>query len=131
MAQVRDAENSIEVLLFVKHEDEIGYLPWQREGEKLSPDRIPSKEEKRKILQQCIKLPGQLCSKKQIEVTLLELGKIRQQVLAGEWNQDAELQEESFLLLDENLETNFAGFHLSYTEAEGLFCERGEGNDRT
>ena len=131
MAQVRDAENSIEVLLFVKHEDEIRYLPWQQQGQCLPLDIIPSKEEKRNILQQCVKLPGQLCSKKQIEVTLLELDKIRQQVLAGEWKQDAELREESFLLLDENLETDFAGFHLRYTEAEGLFCEKGEGNDRT
>ena len=131
MAQVRDAENSIEVLLFVKHEDEIRYLPWQQEGENLPLDRIPSKEEKRKILQQCVKLPGVLCNTWQIGRTLKELNQIRQQVLAGEWNQDAELREESFLLLDENLETNFAGFHLRYTEAEGLFCEKGEGNDRT
>ena len=78
-----------------------------------------------------LKLPGQLCSKKQIGVTLLELDKIRQQILTGEWKQDAELREESYLVLDENLETDFAGFHLRYTEAEGLFCEKGEGNDRT
>ena len=131
MAQVRDAENSIEVLLFVKHEDEIRYLPWQQEGESLPLDRIPSKEEKRNILQQCVKLPGVLCNTWQIGRTLKELNQIRQQILAGEWKQDAELREESFLVLDENLETNFAGFHLRYTEAEGLFCEKGEGNDRT
>lgn len=131
MAQVRDAENSIEVLLFVKHEDEIRYLPWQQEGESLPLDRIPSKEEKRNILQQCVKLPGVLCNTWQIGRTLKELNQIRQQVLAGEWKEDAELREESFLVLDENLETNFAGFHLRYTEAEGLICEKGEGNDRT
>ena len=131
MAQVRDAENSIEVLLFIKHEDEIRYLPWQQEGESLPLDRIPSKEEKRKILQQCVKLPGALCKTWKIDMTLKELNQIRQWVLAGEWKQDAELREESFLLLDENLETNFAGFHLRYTKAEGLICEKGEGDDRT
>lgn len=130
-AQVRDAENSIEVLLFVKHEDEIRYLPWQQEGESLSLDRIPSKEERRKILQQCVKLPGALCKTWQIDMTLKELNQIRQRVLAGEWKEDAELREESFLVLDENLETNFAGSHLRYTEAEGLICEKGEGNDGT
>ena len=131
MAQVRDAENSIEVLLFVKHEDEIRYLPWQQEGESLPLDRIPSKEEKRNILQQCVNLPGVLCNTWQIGRTLKELNQIRQQVLAGEWKEDAELREESFLVLDENLETNFAGFHLRYTEAEGLICGKGEGDDRT
>ena len=131
MAQVRDAENSIEVLLFVKHEDEIRYLPWQQEGENLPLDRIPSKEEKRNILQQCVKLPGVLCNTWQIGRTLKELNQIRQQVLNGEWKGDAELREESFLVLDENLETDFAGFHLRYTETEGLFCEKGEGNDGT
>ena len=131
MAQVRDAENSIEVLLFVKHEDEIRYLPWQQEGENLPLDRIPSKEEKRNILQQCVKLPGVLCNTWQIGRTLKELNQIRQQVLNGEWKEDAELREESFLVLDENLETDFAGFHLRYTETEGLFCEKGEGNDGT
>ena len=131
MAQVRDAENSIEVLLFIKHEDEIRYLPWQQEGESLPLDRIPSKEEKRKILQQCVKLPGALCKTWKIDMTLKELNQIRQWVLAGEWKQDAELREESFLLLDENLETNFAGFHLRYTKAAGLICEKGEGDDRT
>ena len=131
MAQVRDAENSIEVLLFIKHEDEIRYLPWQQEGESLTLDRIPSKEEKRKSFQQCVKLPGALCKTWKIDMTLKELNQIRQWVLAGEWKQDAELREESFLLLDENLETNFAGFHLRYTKAEGLICEKGEGDDRT
>ena len=60
-AQVRDSENSIEVLLFMQKGNEIHYLPWQHEGQRLPVERIPSPEEKRDLLRQSVKLPGALC----------------------------------------------------------------------
>lgn len=130
-AQVRDTENSIEVLLFVRKDNEIAYLPWQHEGQNLPVERIPSPEEKRDILRQSVKLPGALCGAYRIKETLACLKEMSDLVLSGEWQHDPTLREESFLLLNEQLEAELAGFHLCYSEAEGLLCQKGEVDDKT
>jgi len=130
-AQVRDSENSIEVLLFMQKGNEIHYLPWQHEGQRLPVERIPSPEEKRDLLRQSVKLPGALCREYQIKKTLEALKPMNELVLSGEWKHDPMLREESFLLLNEQLETELAGFHLWYSEEEGLFYEKGAADDKT
>ena len=130
-AQVRDSENSIEVLLFVQKGNEVHYLPWQHEGQRLPVERIPSPEEKRDLLRQSVKLPGALCREYQIKKTLDALKPINELVLSGEWKHDPMLREESFLLLNERLETELAGFRLWYSEEEGLFYEKGAADDKT
>lgn len=130
-AQVRDSENSIEVLLFVQKGNEIHYLPWQHEGRRLPVERILSPEEKRDLLRQSVKLPGALCRKCQIKKTLEALKPMNELVLSGEWKHDPMLREESFLLLNEQLETELAGFRLWYSEEEGLFYEKGAADDKT
>lgn len=87
-AQVRDSENSIEVLLFVQKGNEIHYLPWQHEGERLPVERIPSPEEKRDLLRQSVKLPSALCREYQIKKTLEALKPMNELVLSGEWKHD-------------------------------------------
>ena len=129
-AQVRDSENSIEVLLFVQKGKEIYYLPWQHEGQRLPVERIPSPEEKRDLLRQSVKLPGALCRAYQIKKTLEALKPMNELVLSGEWKHDPMLREESFLLLNEQLETELAGFRLWYSEEEGLFYEKGAADDK-
>lgn len=130
-AQVRDSENSIEVLLFVQKGNEIHYLPWQHEGQRLPVERILSPEEKRDLLRQSVKLPGALCREYQIKKTLEALKPMNELVLSGEWKHDPMLREESFLLLNEQLETELAGFRLWYSEEEGLFYEKGAADDKT
>lgn len=130
-AQVRDSENSLEVLLFVKREDGIHYLPWQCGGDKVPIKYIPSKEEKRRILSQSVKLPGALSHSYKIRETLQDLNIMREMVLSGEWKQDIALREELFLLLDEKLEAEIAGFRLHYSEQEGLCCRKGTEDERT
>ena len=130
-AQVRDSENSIEVLLFVQKGNEIHYLPWQHEGERLPVERIPSPEEKRDLLRQSVKLPSALCREYQIKKTLEALKPMNELVLSGEWKHDPMLREESFLLLNEQLETELADFCLWYSEEEGLFYEKGAADDKT
>ena len=130
-AQVRDSENSIEVLLFVQKGNEICYLLWQHEGQRLPVERIPSPEEKRDLLRQSVKLPSALCREYQIKKTLGALKSMNELVLSGEWKHDPMLREESFLLLNEQLETELAGFHLWYSEEEGLFYEKGAADDKT
>ena len=44
---------------------------------------------------------------------------------------DPMLREESFLLLNEQLETELADFCLWYSEEEGLFYEKGAADDKT
>ena len=130
-AQVRDSENSIEVLLFVQKGKEIYYLPWQHEGQRLPDKDIPSLEEKQDLLRQSVKLPGALCREYQIKKTLEALKPMNELVLSGEWKHDPMLREESFLLLNEQLETELAGFRLWYSEEEGLFYEKGAADDKT
>ena len=130
-AQVRDSETSIEVLLFVQRENEIHYLPWQHEGQRLPVERIPSPEEKRDMLRQSVKLPSALCREYQIKKTLDALKPMNELVLSGEWKHDPMLREESFLLLNEQLETELADFRLWYSKEEGLFYEKGAADDKT
>ena len=130
-AQVRDSENSIEVLLFVQKGNEIHHLPWQHEGRRLPVERILSPEEKRDLLRQSVKLPGALCREYQIKKTLEALKPMNELVLSGEWKHDPMLREESFLLLNEQLETELADFCLWYSEEEGLFYEKGAADDKT
>ena len=130
-AQVRDSENSIEVLLFVQKKNEIYYLPWQHEGERLPVERILSPEEKRDLLRQSVKLPSALCREYQIKKTLDALKPMNELVLSGEWKHDPMLREESFLLLNEQLETELADFRLWYSKEEGLFYEKGAADDKT
>ncbi len=130
-AQVRDTENSIEVLLLVQKDNGIYYLPWQHKGQRLPTESIPSPEERRDILRQSVKLPSALCRACQMRKTLEGLKLMNECVLSSEWKYDPMLRDESFLLLNEQLESELAGFRLWYLEEEGLFYQKGDADDRT
>ena len=104
------------MLLFVQKGNEIHHLPWKHEGKRLPVERIPSPEEKRDLLRQSVKLPSALCREYQIKKTLEALKPMNELVLSGEWKHDPMLREESFLLLNEQLETELADFCLWYSE---------------
>lgn len=129
-ATVRDGEYSLEVLVFIKKEEGLFYLPWQNKGRAADTDRLPSAEERRELLKQRIKLPGALCQKGNIRSTLMELEEIRKPYLL-EWSYDPALRDELMLLLDDNLHAELGGFHLTYSQTEGLMSRKGEKQDGT
>lgn len=125
-AQVRDSRTVSRVLLFVQKEMRSNYLPWQHEGQRLPVERILSPEEKRYSARaQSVKLPGALCREYQIKRFLGSAEADDELVLSGgEWKHDPMLREESFLLLNEQLETELAGFCQGTRRRKACFMRK-------
>jgi CRISPR-associated endonuclease/helicase Cas3 len=123
LAQVRDGESAISVLLMVsKDEGYVEFLPWQSRGELLSMDHVPAAEECRKILLQKVQLP-RLFSVYKYNACVSELEKLNIERLL-EWQRSPWLKGELVLLLDENLSAELCGYRLQYSKQRGLVYEK-------
>jgi CRISPR-associated endonuclease/helicase Cas3 len=125
LARVRDGESSISVLLMIHKENEdVEFLPWQSQGERLSMNHVPSEEECRKILLQKVQLPRPL-SVYRYDECVTQLEKQNREYLE-EWQHSRWLQGELVLLLDENMTAELCGYTMSYNKQYGLMCEKEE-----
>lgn len=121
-AAVRDGVGSIEALVLMRHGDDIGYLPWQHDGQIVPTDRVPSDEECCRIMRQRIKLPSRFCIPYRADETIRELETVTLQYFS-EWRYAPKLNEEVVLLLDERLEAHLCGCRITYTKESGLMYE--------
>lgn len=119
LARVRDGESAISVLIMVQIEEEnVGFVPWQSKGEKISCGHMPSEEEANKILLQRVQLPRQLSVYKYDEcIAVLEE---QNMTYLAEWQHSRWLQGELILLLSPHLETEICGYRLKYDQTVGL-----------
>ena len=123
LARVRDGESAISVLIMVQIEEEnVGFVPWQSKGEKISCGHMPAEEEANKILLQRVQLPRQLSVYKYDEcIAVLEE---QNMAYLAEWQHSRWLQGELILLLSPHLETEICGYRLKYDQTVGLLCEK-------
>lgn len=128
-ATVRDAEDSLEILVVQRRGKEYCMLPWlaKFKGQKIPSDVTPEIELARAMAECSIQLPRALCWK--LDDTIKELEKIVLQELRT-WQQSPWLKGELFLVLDEQLGTELCGYHLQYDQRYGMLSKKiGEGDD--
>ena len=123
-AAVRDGEPSISVLVMMCYQEteEIGFLPWQNDGQRFPASSLPSEADCREIARQQMRLPAAFSKDCIIRRVINEL-EDRTRSLA-EWQQSHWLKGELFLLLNENFETSLAGYSLHYDKEFGLIYDR-------
>lgn len=122
-ATVRDADESIEVLLVQEVGGEIRFLPWIKNNVILSRDETPCNEHARLLACQSVHLPNILCAPWTIDRTIAELEQVNQTILQ-EWQNSPWLKGELFLILDEKLTTTINGYQLRYDPDYGLMYEK-------
>ena len=124
-AAVRDGEESITVLLVVKHSDgAIGFLPWLGKDRFFS-DHVPEEKDCIQIARQQIRLPAAVSGlywnqKKNVIEQLEETTRTE----LGEWQQSRWINGELFLILDDTLSATLCGWKLHYDRDLGLTYER-------
>ncbi|MGN1084948.1 MAG: CRISPR-associated helicase Cas3' [Lachnospiraceae bacterium] len=117
-AAVRDGRWAIEVLLLILRADgKIVFLPQQDEGEEFLENHVPSEEECEKIARQRVRLPVWFGQEAEAQLK-------SEEVRLEEWRQSQWLRKERFLLLDERCRKALCGYQLTYTREMGLECEK-------
>ena len=113
-ASVRDGISSIEVLLMQKCSD--GQLRFI-DGTALSSELTEAECEH--IAEQVLRLPSVFCRKFNIEKTVYELeDKCRKHI--SSWQESPLLKGKLVLFLDDNMEAELLGYHLTYSYEKGL-----------
>lgn len=123
-AAVRDTDESMEVLLIqMKRNGSMYFLPWIEKGRVIPLDRVPDNKLARALARQRIRLPRSLCAPWIIDKTIAEL-EYRNSQFFTEWQESSWLKGELFLVLDENCNANLCGYHLNYDRINGLECKK-------
>lgn len=117
-ASVRDGISSVEVLVLKVFDDgALGFI----DGEKLSGEITEAETER--IALQKMRLPSRFSQKWNIDATIKEL-ESKCMPYIEKWKNNYILKYQLFLFLDENNETDLAGYHLRYDFGSGLKCEK-------
>lgn len=114
-AAVRDIDETIEVVLLKRSGDEYELL----DGETLSDT------DSKKIAEQLIRIPSSVISEYNIDKAIRELEK-KTRSLFPEWADDVWLKGALTMVLNDNLKTDFNGWHLGYSDKCGLSYERND-----
>jgi hypothetical protein len=123
---VRDGADSIEVIVIQKKNKELRLLPWVGFGRAIPRDEAPGEELARTVAGCRLRLPTVFSAPWQVGKAIDELeSRCREEGLKL-WQRSPWLKGELFLILDEELETQVAGFRLSYSRESGLGCEKVE-----
>ncbi|WP_328777368.1 type I-E CRISPR-associated protein Cse1/CasA [Streptomyces goshikiensis] len=121
-AQVRDGEESLEVLVIQRRSDgTYAALPWLgrgRGGLDLPVDAVPPPRAARAAAASALRLPYHLCKPWLIDRVISELEGFCPE--AWQVKESHTLAGELFLVLDEDCQTQLAGFDLRYSETDGL-----------
>ncbi|MET8750364.1 type I-E CRISPR-associated protein Cse1/CasA [Streptomyces sp. NPDC004667] len=121
-AQVRDGEESLEVLVVQRRDDgTYATLPWLDHGLGglgLPVDAVPPPRAARAVAASALRLPYHFCTPWLIDRVIGEL----EQFCPEAWQakESHTLAGELFLVLDEDCRTRLAGFGLRYTKTDGL-----------
>ncbi|WP_328965726.1 CRISPR-associated helicase Cas3' [Streptomyces virginiae] len=121
-AQVRDSDESLEVLVIQRRRDgTYGTVPWLgrgRGGLEVSVDAVPPPRTARAVAASALRLPYHFSKPWVIDRAIEELEKFGPEAWQSpecHW-----LAGELFLVLDEDCQTRLAGFEVHYSEADGL-----------
>lgn len=130
-AQVRDAEESFEVLVVQRRRDgTYATLPWLERGLgglDLPTDAVPPPRAARAAAASALRLPYHFCRPWLINQVIDELERFCP--AAWQAKESHTLAGELFLVLDEDCQTRLAGFDLRYTQTDGLEVLRAETKD--
>ncbi|MCD8151449.1 MAG: CRISPR-associated helicase Cas3' [Clostridiales bacterium] len=121
-SQVRDADESIEVIALQKLEHGYGILFGEKAGQNLS-GRIQEKGIGMKLAGETIRLPRPLCMPYQIDKTLRELEDIYRKNLI-EWDESSWLKGSLGILFDEKMNCRLNGYLLHYDQKYGLSYQK-------
>jgi CRISPR-associated endonuclease/helicase Cas3 len=123
-AQVRDTEDTLEVLVVRRVGEEIRTLPWggYLEDRVIPVESAPSYELALAVAQASIRLPA-ILSKPWMLARVV--GALEQNAFIG-WQSSSWLRGQLVLVLDEELVASVAGYRLGYSRERGLEVERGE-----
>ncbi|MBM9624676.1 type I-E CRISPR-associated protein Cse1/CasA (plasmid) [Streptomyces zhihengii] len=128
-AQVRDSDESLDVLVVMRWDDgRITTVPWLdggRAGLDLPVDFPPSRRAAEAVAASALTLPGRFCHPGIIDRTIAEL----EQFLVPAWQvkESPWLAGQLILVLDERCQTRLSGFEVHYSPQEGLsFAMPGE-----
>ncbi|MCX5398419.1 CRISPR-associated endonuclease Cas3'' [Streptomyces sp. NBC_00102] len=127
-AQVRDTEESIEVLVLQRHEDgSLTTLPWLRDGRggvPLPVDAVPPYRAAKALAESSMRLPGVFTKPWVIDRTIAEL----EEFMVPQWQvkECPMLAGELVLALDVNCQTRLAGLEIEYSRVDGLKVTRPE-----
>lgn len=114
-AAVRDIDETIEVVLLKKSGNDYELL----DGETLSDT------DSKKIAEQLIRIPSSVIPEYNIDKAIRELEK-KTRSLFPEWADDVWLKGALAMVLNDNLKTDFNGWHLGYSDKCGLSYERND-----
>ena len=114
-AAVRDIDETIEVVLLKRNGDDYEIL----DGGKLSDT------DSKRIAEQLIRIPSAVISEYNIDKAIRKLEK-KTRILFPEWEDDVWLKGSLAMVLDDNLKTDFNGWHLEYSNTCGLSYERND-----
>ncbi|MEC4019756.1 type I-E CRISPR-associated protein Cse1/CasA [Streptomyces sp. H27-D2] len=121
-AQVRDSEESLEVLVVQRQQDgRLTTVPWLdggRGGLVLPTDFPPGRRTAQAVAASAITLPWQFSKPWVIDRTIGELERFM--VPAWQVKECPWLAGELLLVLDEDCQTRLSGFHLRYSSVDGL-----------
>ncbi|MFD7287910.1 type I-E CRISPR-associated protein Cse1/CasA [Streptomyces sp. NPDC059863] len=121
-AQVRDSEESLEVLVVQRRRDgrltTVSWLDGGRGGLDLPEHAVPTRRAAEAVAASALTLPWQFSKPWAIEKTIAELERFL--VPAWQVKECPWLAGELLLVLDEDCQTRLAGFDLRYTRADGL-----------
>lgn len=118
-AQVRDIEDSIEVILVKKCGD--GYSFWQEDSD--ISRRISETSISKKLATQTIRLPAVLSKGYIIDKSIAELESFNSKYLAN-WQENAGLKGSLGIILDENNSFELNGWTLRYSSEYGISMEK-------
>ncbi|MFH9862346.1 CRISPR-associated helicase Cas3' [Streptomyces sp. NPDC017202] len=131
-AQVRDSQESLEVVVVQRRSDgSLTTLPWlardrkgrQRGGLVLPQDQVPTPFAARTAASCGLRLPIQFSYAETLDRAIAELEQLY--VLAWQGKDSPWLSDQLILALDEDCQTQLAGFSLHYSHADGLEVTRG------
>ncbi|MFJ2815110.1 type I-E CRISPR-associated protein Cse1/CasA [Streptomyces sp. NPDC087294] len=125
-AQVRDSEDTLEVLVVQRQADgRLTTVPWltddgdgKRGGLELPVDFMPSQRACKAVAASALTLPGRFSKPYMIDRTIPELERFL--VPAWQVKECPWLAGELILVLDPDCQTSLAGFVLTYSRADGL-----------
>ncbi|MDR0917300.1 MAG: CRISPR-associated helicase Cas3' [Oscillospiraceae bacterium] len=130
-AAVRDAGDSIEVIVILRRGDERYYtLPFLKGiGGTEIPREMPAKTFAAAIASCTVRLPPVLTSPCMIDRVIRELENGNRS-LPIDWQRSPMLRDELFLVLDEGYSASISGYTLRYDERYGLFSEKSGTQDK-
>ncbi|MDX3851332.1 type I-E CRISPR-associated protein Cse1/CasA [Streptomyces sp. AK02-01A] len=121
-AQVRDSEESLEVLVVQRRGDgTLITVPWLdrgRGGLELPTDAVPSPRAARAVAASALRLPYHFSKPWMVDRTIAELERFV--VPAWQVKECPWLAGELIMVLDEHCQTHLSGFELRYDRADGL-----------